>query len=170
MFKGYCMLLISLLPYFHKAEYKAADFMHPFYVSVIELKHNATEKTAEVSIRIFTEDLEATLRKYGNKKVDILHPANKAETDKLLNDYIQHKLQIKIEGKPVTMQYLGYEQQMESIWTYLEIKDVTTMHKVSVNCTLLYDYQHKQSNIFHIKSEGKERSFKLDYPNTSFSN
>lgn len=32
--------------------------MHPFYVSVIDLHHNAKEKMVEVSIRIFTDDLE----------------------------------------------------------------------------------------------------------------
>jgi len=68
------------------------------------------------------------------------------------------------------MQYIGYEQQLESIWTYFEIKEVPNMHKVSVTCSLLYDYQNKQSNIFHIKAYGKEQSFKLEYPNTSISN
>ena len=161
--------LLSLMPLFslvHRAEHDSPKTLHPFYVSVIEINHNAKEKTAEISIRIFTEDLEATLRKYGNAKVDLLHPANKAAIDKLLNDYIQHKLQLNIEGKPVTMHYLGYEQQLESIWTYLEVKDVPTMHKLAVNCSLLYDYQDKQSNIFHIKADGKEQSYKLDYPET----
>ena len=161
--------LLSLMPLFslvHRAEHDSPKTLHPFYVSVIEINHNAKEKTAEISIRIFTEYLEATLRKYGNAKVDLLHPANKAAIDKLLNDYILHKLQLNIEGKPVTMHYLGYEQQLESIWTYLEVKDVSTMHKLAVNCSLLYDYQDKQSNIFHIKADGKEQSFKLDYPET----
>ena len=170
MFKGYIILLISILPYFNKAEHKYTNAVHPFYVSVVEINHNAKEQTAEISIRIFTEDLEATLRKYGNTKIDLLHPTNKAAVDKLLNDYIQHKLQIKIDRKPVNMQYIGYEQQLESIWTYFEIKEVPNMHKVSVTCSLLYDYQNKQSNIFHIKAYGKEQSFKLEYPNTSISN
>ena len=148
----------------HHTEGVVDESAHPFYVSVVEINHNAKEKTAEISIRIFTEDLEATLRKYGNTKVDLLHPANKVEVDKLLNDYIQNKLQLKIEGKSVVMHYLGYEQQLESIWTYLEVKNVPTMHNVVVNCSLLYDYQEKQSNIFHIKADGKEKSFKLDYP------
>ena len=164
MFRWYALSLIALLPWMHLMEHAATKAAHPFYVSVVEINHNAKEKTAEISIRIFTEDLEATLRKYSNTKVDLLHPANKSEVDKLLNDYIQHKLQLKIEGKPVTMNYLGYEQQLESIWTYLEVKDVPTMHKVTVNCSLLYDYQDKQSNIFHLKADGNERSFKLDYP------
>ena len=150
-------------------EHLVAKGLHPFYISVVEINHNAKEKTAEVSIRIFTEDLEATLKKYGNTKVDLLHPVDKAVVDKLLNDYIQHKLQLNLEGKAVTMHYLGYEQQMESIWTYLEVKDVPTMHKVKVKCSLLYDYQDKQSNLFHIKSDGKEQNFKLDYPETVIS-
>ena len=166
MFRWCFVSLISLFYWVHPVRREDTKAAHPFYVSVIEINYNAKEKTAEISIRIFTEDLEATLRKYGNAKVDLLHPANKAAIDKLLNDYIQHKLQLNIEGKPVTMHYLGYEQQLESIWTYLEVKDVPTMHKLAVNCSLLYDYQDKQSNIFHIKADGKEQSYKLDYPET----
>jgi len=161
--------IISLFPCFHQTETVGNKSLHPFYVSMIEIDHNAKEKTVEVSIRIFTDDLENTLKKYGNTKVDILHPANKAEVDKLLNDYIQHKLQLKLDGKAVTLHYLGYEQQLESIWTYLEVKDVPTLKKVSVNCSLLYDYQEKQTNIFHVKANGTEKSYKLDNPETEFS-
>jgi len=161
--------IISLFPCFHQSESLGNKSLHPFYVSMIEIDHNTKEKTVEVSIRIFTDDLENTLKKYGNTKVDILHPANKAEVDKLLNDYIQHKLQLKLDGKEVTLHYLGYEQQLESIWTYLEVKDVPTIKKVSVNCSLLYDYQEKQTNIFHVKVNGTEKSYKLDNPETEFS-
>lgn len=142
--------------------------LHPFYVSVVDIKHNAKEKTAEVSIRIFTEDIENTLKKYGNTKIDMVKPTNKAIIDKLLNDYIQQKLHIKLNDKPVTMQYIGYEQKLESIWTYLEIKEVPTIKKVEMSCSLLYDYQEKQTNIFHVKANGKEKSYKLDNPETNF--
>jgi len=161
------MSIISLLPCFHQVESTVGKYSHPFYVSMIEIDHNAKDKTAEVSIRIFTDDLENVLKKYGNTKIDILHPANKEEVDKLLNNYIQHKLQIKLDGKLVTLHYLGYEQQMESIWTYLEVKDVPTVKKVSISCSLLYDYQDKQTNIFHVKANDTEKSYKLDYPETT---
>ena len=170
MFRWCFLSFISLLPCIHGGMKEVGKQMHPFYVSVVDINHNVKEKTAEISIRIFTEDLEATLRKFGNTRIDLLHPTDKAAVEKLLNDYIQHKIQLKIEGKPVTLHYLGYEQQQESIWTYLEVKEVPTMHKVAVNCSLLYDYQDKQSNIFHIKTDGKEQSFKLDNPETTGSN
>ncbi len=137
---------------------------HPFYVSVIEIDQNTKEKSLEVSVRIFTEDFEATLKKYGNTKLDLLHPTDKDATDKLVNAYLQSKLHITINGKTVTMQYVGYEQRLESIWVYLEIDNITTLKKVDINCNLLYEFEDKQTNIFHVKANGTEKSYKLDNP------
>ena len=160
-------LLVCSFPNLN-TELRTKKGWHPFYLSMIEIKHNAKEKTAEVSIRIFTEDLENTLKKYGNTRSDLLKSINKAAVDRLLNDYIQHKLQIQLNDKAVSLHYIGYEQQSESIWTYLEVTDIPIIKKVSVNCSLLYDYQDQQINIFHIKANGKEKTFKLAYPQTSF--
>lgn len=145
--------------------------LHPFFVSVIEISHNAKDANVEISVRIFTEDLEKTLGKYTAAKVDLLNPTDKALLDKQVSNYISQKLRLKINGQPVTMQYLGHEQQKESTWIYLEVPRVPLMNVLSVDCTLLYDYEKAQSNIFHIRSKGADKSFKLDYPsrNTNFS-
>lgn len=141
--------------------------LHPFYVSVIEIDQNTKEKSLEVSVRIFTEDFEAALKKYGNTKLDLLHPTDKAATDKLVNTYLLNKLHIKVDGKAVTMQYIGYERRLESIWVYLEIDNITALKKVDINCNLLYDFEEKQTNIFHVKANGTEKSYKLDNPKTT---
>ena len=140
--------------------------LHPFYVSVIELDQNMKEKSIEVSVRVFSEDFEATLKKYGNIKLDILHPVDKAAINKLINNYMQYKLHVKVNGKPVTMMYIGYEQRLESIWVYLEIDNITTLKKIDINCNLLYEFEEKQTNIFHVKANGIEKSYKLDNPKT----
>lgn len=144
--------------------------MHPFYVSVIDINHNTKDSTVEVSVRIFTPDLEQTLQKYSGAKVDIANPNDKALLDKQISNYINQKIQLKINGQPVTMNYLGHEIQMESVWVYTEVPKITALKKLDVNCNLLYDYKDQQSNIFHVKANGTEKSFKLDYPktNTSF--
>ena len=104
--------------------------------------------------------------KYKHTKVDLAQPADKEQTNKLINDYVLHNLQLKIDGKPVQLHFVGYEQQLESIWSYFEINEVPSMRTVSINCSLLYDYQEKQINIFHIKANGAEKSTKLDNPQT----
>ena len=35
--------------------------LHPFFVGVTEVQHNAKDKTLEVSVKLFAEDLEKTL-------------------------------------------------------------------------------------------------------------
>ena len=76
------------------------------------------------------------------------------------------KIQISIDGKPQPTQYIGYEVKQESVWVYLEIEHINTLKKVDVHCNLLYDFQQKQINIFHVKANGKEKSYKLEYPKT----
>ncbi len=144
--------------------------LHPFYVSVIDFNHNAKESSVEVSIRIFTPDLEQTLQKYSSSKVDMAHPADKQLLDKQISNYINQRLQLKINNQAVMLVYVGHEIQMESVWIFAEIPKITQMKKLEVTCNLLYDFQNLQSNIFHAKANGNEKSYKLDFPktNTSF--
>lgn len=143
--------------------------LHPFYVSVIDINHNTKEGSVEVSIRVFTPDLEQTLQKYSSSKIDIANPKDKVLLDKQISSYISQKIQLKINGKPATLNYIGHEIQMESVWIYAEIPKITQLKKLDINCNLLYDYKDLQSNIFHVKSNGIEKSYKLDYPKTTTS-
>ncbi len=138
--------------------------VHPFYVSMIELNHNPKEKTVEVSVRIFSEDFENTLKTFSKTKIDLFNAKEKAINDKWIMIYLQNKLHITLDKKLVSLKYIGYEIQKESVWTYLEIEDVTDFKKVDINCSILYDFNDKQINIFHIKKAGLEKSYKLDYP------
>ena len=70
--------------------------LHPFFVSVIEINHNTKEATVEISVRIFTEDLEKTLQKYSTQKMDIINPTDKALLEKQISQYITQKLKLKI--------------------------------------------------------------------------
>ncbi len=149
----------------HPAVYKTAELKkHPLYISIIDINHNAKDKALEISVRIFTDDFENTLKKYGNTKIDLTHPADKALADKLVSNYLLSRLQIKADNKNTTLHYLGFELQQESIWTYFEVTNIPSVKKIEVNTTVLYDYQEKQINIIHAKVNGDEKSFRLDNP------
>lgn len=149
----------------------ALAMMHPFFVSVIEINHNPTEATAEISVRIFTDDLEKTLQKQSNGTIDIIKPSNKAFIDQQISQYISKHLSLKINGQPVKFNYIGYEIIKESTWSYFEVADVKTLSTIDINCSILHDFETSQINLFHVKSKGNQKSYKLDYPqkNTSFS-
>ncbi len=69
---------------------------HPFHVSVIEVNHNAADKTLEISCKIFTDDFEKILAKNYKTKVDLINPADKAPMDSLVKKiHLQPSLHIR---------------------------------------------------------------------------
>lgn len=138
--------------------------IHPFFVSVIDINHNQQDKTLEISVRIFTDDLEKTLQQFGKTKVDLFNPADKKATEALLAAYLNKQLHISTDGKPLKWQLLGFEQIKESTWCYLEVENFTGFKSMDIHCELLYDFEKNQINIFHVKNKGTEKSYKLEYP------
>ncbi len=142
------------------------SIIHPFFVSVIDVNHNAKEKSLEISVRIFTDDLETVLKNQTHTSVDLTKATDKAKNDKLIAEYIHNKMQFKIDGKAIQLNYIGYEIQSESSWCYFEVINIPSFKKLDVNCNLLYEWQAQQMNIFHVKENGVEKSYKLDNPKT----
>jgi len=143
--------------------------IHPFFVSMTDINYNNKEKELEISVRIFTDDLENTIHKYHSEKIDILHPPDIKQMNGFVNDYIEKHLQLQVNGSPVKMSFLGYEEQSESIWSYFEVKNISNVQSLNITYSLLHDYNANQVNMIHVKANDKEYSTKLDYPNTSAS-
>ncbi len=146
------------------------SLFHPFFVSMTEMDYNAKDKELEVSVRIFTDDFENAIRKYHpGVKVDILHPPNQEQMNQFVNDYIQKHLQVKINGTPVQIAFVGFEQQSESIWSYFEVKNITGIKKLDITNNILHDYNTNQINMMHVKVGDNEQNYKLDYPDKAVS-
>ena len=152
-------LLIILASSFHFKK-------HPYYISVVDIKYSAQEKSIQLSTRLFTNDLEDALEKIYYKKMDVLNPKNKADVDSVLFSYIKQRLHISINTKSQTLNYVGYEREEESIWTYLEIKKVAAPKNISITTKLLYDYLPSQVNIVHAEINGIKKSSKVTNPDS----
>ena len=137
---------------------------HPIFVSVTTIDHNMANKTLEVSCKIFTDDLETTLRKKYNKKVDLLDVTLNEAMKPMVNDYIKKHLIITADGKPINLQFIGFEQQEEGIISYFEVKDVATVKKIEVMDNILYDEKPQQMQIIHVTVKGQRKSSRLDNP------
>ncbi len=140
------------------------DVKHPIYMSVTEIEHNAKDKTLEISCKIFTNDFETSLRQNYHGVVDLLQPKDKAAMNKLVNEYIQKHFSIKLEGKPVVMQFLGYEQQEEGIMSFFQVNNVVAVKKIEITDNILYDYKNEQMSIIHVIVNGNRKSTRLINP------
>lgn len=137
---------------------------HPFFVSVTEVEHNAQDKTLEISSKIFTDDLEAVLLKNYGTLVDFKKTNEKASQDKLVADYLKKHLVLKADGKPLNLDYVGFEEEREAIWVYCQVTGVATVKKLEMDISILHDFTNSQINLIHATVGGDRKSNKLDYP------
>lgn len=141
-----------------------AASVHPIFVSVTEIEHNAKESRLEISCRIFSNDIEAALRSQTKLKLDVLHPSDKHQMDQLLSGYIAAHLKLWVNDKPLSIQYLGYEKDEEAIRVYLMVENVKNVKTLKVDDTILYEYQSEQISLIHVTVEGERKSTKLNNP------
>ncbi len=144
---------------------------HPIFVSVTEIEHNAKDKTLEISCKIFTDDFEKTLRQQNNNVfVDLIKPKDKPAMEKLVSNYVTKHLLIKADGKPVALQFLGYQQDEEGIVSFYQVNNVPALKKMDITDNILYEYKQEQISIIHVIVNGSRKSTKLNNPDdkTSF--
>jgi hypothetical protein len=137
---------------------------HPFFVSVTEIRHNPKTKTVELSVRVFFDDFEKTLSRQSGEKINILKPADRKRVDVLIAGYIQKHLKIKVNGKGLSLRYLGYEIDEDAAWCYFESPVVNNIAVLDVQNDLLFAEHPDQTNMIHAIVNGKRQSTKLDNP------
>ncbi len=140
--------------------------IHPFHVSVVEINHNSTDKTLEISCKLFTDDFEKVLAQNYKVKVDLINPPDRKAMDKLVSDYIKTHLSITANGKPVIFSYLGFEKEDDAVFGYVQVDNIPSINKIELVNKLLYDLFTDQINLMHVIVGGNRKSTKLDYPET----
>ena len=139
---------------------------HPFHVSVVEINHNATDKSLEISCKLFTDDFEKVLTQNYKTKVDLINPPNKKAMDTLVKKYILSHIAIKANDRTVNLTYIGFERQDEAVYAYVEVDNIPSVKKVDVTDKLMHDFFTDQINLIHVIVGGNRKSTKLDYPAT----
>jgi hypothetical protein len=140
------------------------EVVHPFYVSVTEFNHNTKESTVEISCKMFADDFENNLKRQYKSKIDLTHPQDVKQLEKIIFEYLQKHLQLKVNDIPVTLQFVGFEKDAEAVWCYLQVSGVKSLNKLEIRNSILYEAFDSQINIMHVMTGGQRKSVKLTKP------
>ena len=121
----------------------------------------------QVTLRIFANDFEKSLRKTSGKAVDLYNAADKEALDATIKAYVNACITIVNNGKQLPLQYLGHEIEDESCYIYLQGNNCSFPQKLEVNNKLLYDSFTEQSNIVQVEVAENSQSARVTYPNSS---
>ena len=158
------MKKIFLLFTFLLAFSVSAKPIHPYHVGSVEINYNAKTKTFEISAKFFLDDLENSLNAKYNKTLHFGEEKSKAGLDQALENYFAEYFKLKSNNKFLKINYLGFEEDKESVNVYLESEATEMPKKVETAVSLLYSFFDDQMNIVHIIVNGERKSSKLNYP------
>ncbi|MGC4130306.1 MAG: hypothetical protein QM564_12285 [Bergeyella sp.] len=137
---------------------------HPYHVGSVEFNYNQKTKTFEITGRFFMDDLENAVNDKFKKSVHFQDKKFEKEMNEALKNYASESLKLKVNNQFLKVNYIGYEEDKESVEIFLESESVENPKKVETAVSFIYNLFDDQMNIIHIIVGGKRKSEKLNYP------
>lgn len=137
--------------------------LHPFHVSVSDIKYKEEQKAIQITTRIFLDDLELALQKHmKDETLDILENARWSEINTNLESYLLERIGIwDAKGQAYELQYIGAEMEDDVMWCYLEIEKVKKLKEVRVTNRILHEVWADQENLIHFRAFDEVKSERL---------
>lgn len=144
------LLLVLLL--------SASTVNHKFYVSVTQIEYVQKKQSVQIISRIFIDDLEGLLRSRYDKNITLTGDNEPESANEYMETYLKEKMKIKINGKVVTLSFIGKEYDGDIAKCYLEIQGVKNIQSFEISNQILFDFLNDQQNIIKTKIYSKEKS------------
>lgn len=138
---------------------------HPYHVGSVEINYSQKSKTFEITGRFFLDDLENALNNKYGKSLHFNDAKFKSQLNESLKNYVVEYFKLKANNKFLNVNFVGYEEDHESVNIYLESEKIDNPKKVEAAVSFLYNLFDDQLNIVHIIVNGERKSEKLTYPN-----
>ncbi|WP_185113805.1 DUF6702 family protein [Chryseobacterium sp. Leaf405] len=157
------ILWILLFPLFFLFSFSVSK--HPYHVGSVEINYNQKSKTFEITGRFFLDDLENGLNNKYGKSLHFNDPKFKTQLNEAIKNYASEYFKLKTNNKFLNVNFVGYEEDHESVNVYLESEKVDNPKKIEAAVSFLYNLFDDQINIIHVIVNGERKSEKLTYPN-----
>jgi hypothetical protein len=139
-----------------------APASHPFHVSVTEMTYNALDSTLEVSVKLFTDDLEAALEARYQQSLHLGLDDEDPDADVYLALYLREQLSVKAEGTdPLVQRFHGKQFEEDVTWCYLSLPMAQLPRTLYVHDALLTDQFQDQRNLVHLQLGPQRKSLML---------
>ena len=134
--------------------------LHEFYVSLCQVDHNPETKSLEITMRIFTDDLEYGIT--GSQDFYGLGTSNEPpSSDSLIYSYILENFKVNLNGNCLKPDFIGKEVEVDVTWIYLEIEEVEFLSRIEVTNYMLTELFRDQVNIINVKYNSETRGLLL---------
>ncbi len=148
-FKGIVASLLLVVSSFRPA-------VHDFHTSLTQMQYNAKERMFEISVRVFTDDLERALSQESGHKIQL----NASDTpNPLIEKYIRKHFALSTSPnahKPYT--YVGQEPEVDAYWLYLELPYTEPFKEATLRQDVLMEMFDDQVNLVNLQYGSQKKT------------
>jgi hypothetical protein len=135
----------------------AGPLAHPIHVSSTQIDVSRDRRSLEITVRVFTDDLEAALKAAGVPVSVATSPA--VAVDSALSRYIGGRLLVAANGAaPRRGTLVGHEREDDATLVHLEIPVPAPLTVVQITQPVLLELFEDQTNLLHMTSGAVKRS------------
>lgn len=137
--------------------------LHAFHISKTDISHKTAEKSLQITMHIFIDDLELALEKQGHKKLFVGTDKEVAQAKNLIEQYLRANFMVSINGKNCAYQWLGKETSTDkqALWIYLEATNIKEVKQIGIENKVLTDVFTDQKNIVQVNVPAKKQGYFL---------
>ncbi len=139
----------------------AAAPAHVFYVSIARVKWNVDDARLDVSVRIFTDDLEEAIVAEGGPRLRLWTDQAHADRDRYVSDYLTSRLAFRINGADRQLTYAGMEDALDATACLVQITDVESVDTIEVENRILIEMFDTQANVMRFEIGGEKKFVNL---------
>lgn len=135
--------------------------IHKYYLSVSDIVYNKEAQSIQIITRLFYDDLEDVLNERYDVMLELTKKSEQESINLYLRKYLNSKVNLKVNGKLRTAEFIGKEYEDDFVVCYLEIPEVNDLEQIEIENTLLMDLFPDQKNMVHTTILNKKKSFLL---------
>ncbi len=137
-------------------------WLHDFHVSIINGELNPRSGNLELSLKVFSDDLEEAVKADLGVSCYLSPERVKLLPDTALFSYLQSHIKLKTGDKQWPLQYVGMEKEQDITFIYLQVENFPAVNELTVYNSLFFNRFDDQSNIVNIEVEDELQSVFLE--------
>lgn len=139
--------------------------MHKYYISLTQIDYNSKEKSLNITMRLFIDDLEKSINSDFKKEFKLDTSKELPKTNNFIAFYLNNNFIIKVNDSQRNYTFLGKEYENDVVYLYLEIDSVSQIKNIDIQNTILMKEFDSQQNIIKLDINNQKKTMILNKSN-----
>lgn len=131
---------------------------HKYYLSLTQIEYNKDQKSLEIIINVFLDDIELAINKEYDVDLRLTTKQELEDVDSYFQKYLRENLRFLVNNELVNYNFIGKEYEGDLVYFYLEVNLRNSLVSLEVVNTILITYFEQQQNVIKFKNGSKRQS------------